>query len=273
MAITFSNPPLVELTAEFKWSPSETLGTPVGVPVVQQVVPFLGGTKLEEFFMRLGGELYQLGFQMSERLVPPGFPALPNQAVVRFRSNDASKSSVLYQAGPGMLSIHATPPYRSWKDFLPYVESGLRALLKSRLDSEKDKFFSEINLRYIDLFGVELAQGRSVASFISEVLGISVTLPDAVRRLSRSDGVSNLNLLFALPISCGTLTMNVADGKAGNRSGTVLITGISSKGERSANLDVIMKWLDEAHGIIHDVFVKMTEPIHNLMKPNPEVTR
>jgi uncharacterized protein (TIGR04255 family) len=272
MTITFANPPLVELIAEFKWSPSDTLSTPAGLGV-PQIVPFLGGTKLEEFFMRLGGELYQLGFQMSERLVPPGFPALPNQAIVRFRSNDPSKSSVLYQAGPGMLSVHATPPYRSWKEFLPYVERGLRALLKCRSDSERDQSFSEVTLRYIDLFGDELTQGRSVVSFLSEVLGISVTLPEALRSLSQPSGVSSLNLLFVLPIPRGTLTMNVADGKAGNRSGIVLITGVASKNAWPAKLDIIMSWLSEAHDIIHDIFMNMTKPIHHLMKPSREVTQ
>jgi uncharacterized protein (TIGR04255 family) len=273
MAITFANAPLVELIAEFKWSPRDTLNAPAGLSALPQVVPFLGGTKLEEFLMRLGGELYQLGFQMSERLVPPGFPALPNQAIVRFRSNAGPKSSVIYQAGPGMLSVHATPPYRTWEEFLPHVESGLRALLKCRNDSERDQSFNEVNLRYIDLFGAELTQGRSVVAFMSEVLGISITLPGALQSLNQSSEISNLNLVFVLPIPRGTLTMTVADGKAGNRSGVVLITGVASKNAWPANPDAIMKWLADAHGIIHDIFMKMTQPIHSLMKPNSGETQ
>jgi len=221
--------------------------------------------------MRLGGELYQVGFQKSERLVPPGFPALPNQAIVRFRSNDAPKSSVLYQAGSGMLSAHATPPYLTWKEFLPHVENGLKVLLKCRNDSEKDQPFSEVNLRYIDLFGEDLTQGRSVASFMSQVLGISVSLPEALRSLGQSGGVSSLNLLFVLPTPHGNLTVNVADGKAGNRSGVVLITSLASKSPVQANADVIMRSLANAHSTIHDTFMKMTRPIHELMKPNSEV--
>jgi uncharacterized protein (TIGR04255 family) len=273
MPVIFANPPLVELIAEFKWSPSNTLNMQAGLSSVPQVVPFIGGSKLEEFFMRLGGELYQLGFQMSERLVPPGFPALPNQAIVRFRSNDPSKSSVLYQVGPGILTVNATPPYRTWREFLPHVERGLRTLLNCRSDSERDQPFTEVSLRYIDLFGDDLTQGKSVVSFMSEVLGISVALPDAIRNLGKSSEVSSLNLIFVLPIPPGTLTLTVADGKAGNRSGVVLITGVTSKHAWQANLDTLMSWLFEAHDIIQDVFMKMTRPIHHLMKPSAEVTQ
>ncbi|HTS13199.1 MAG TPA: TIGR04255 family protein [Candidatus Limnocylindrales bacterium] len=269
MPITFDNAPLVELIAEFKWTPNETLnrqGQPGSEPE-PQVIPFLGGAKLEEFLMRVGGELYQSGFQMSERLVPPGFPALPNQAIVRFRRNDAPESSVIYQAGPGLLTVNATPPYRTWKEFLPHVENGLRVLIKCRNDSEKSQPFGELTLRYIDLFDANLTQGRSVNRFLSDVIGISLKLPDAVRNLSPQGEITSLNILFVLPIPQGTLTMNVADGKVGSRPGTVMITSVTSKEAWKPDADAIMGWLSVAHDVIHSIFMNITTPIHRLMKP------
>ncbi|MGB9337254.1 MAG: TIGR04255 family protein [Candidatus Acidiferrales bacterium] len=266
--VHFANAPLVELIAELRWNPQGTVSTPNEQVTV--MMPFPGGTKLEEFFMRLGGALYQVGFQRSERLVPPGFPLLPAQAVVRYKSNDPPKSSAMFQAGAGLFSVHAIPPYHSWAKFVPFVEHGVAALLECRNESERQQPFTELRLRYIDLFGESLIKGRGIRQFLSEVLGISATLPDSITRLSESKDVSSLNLLVVVPIADGTMTINVADGKAAGQSGILLDTTVSSKSSTPARTDAILKRFDDAHAVIHDVFMKLTIPIQDLMKPQAE---
>jgi hypothetical protein len=78
MSVTFKNAPLVEMIAELRWG--ET-AQPVqqGLPIVMQGMT----PEVDQFFMRLSGEVYQHGFRRAERLVPPGFPIFPFQPVFR----------------------------------------------------------------------------------------------------------------------------------------------------------------------------------------------
>lgn len=272
MAISFAKAPLVELIAELRWVPT----TPSGQPIPQgpdpgnplQPVLLLTDTKFEEFFMRLGGELFQVGFQRSERLVPPGFPSVPHQPIVRYRSDKAPNKSVLYQIGSGVFSVHGVPPYQSWKEFAPSVKSGVEALLRTRQAAVIQPPFIQVSLRYIDFFGEELIGGRTVKGFLSEVLGISLGLPDAVTKLSASKEMRSLFLKFVLPVSIGTFTGSVGDAKANNVDGIVLDTTVTSVGEVPADIDAILGMFNSAHEIIHNTFIELTSPIHKRMEPH-----
>jgi uncharacterized protein (TIGR04255 family) len=272
MPISFEKAPLVELIAECRWGSQQDLN----LLATQQPVQLLnlsGGTKIEEFFMQLGGELYQAGFQRSERLIPPGFPSLPNQPVVRYRSNNPPTSSILYQAGPGIFSVHAIPPYHSWEGFLPFVEIGMKALLKSRIEPDKKQAIASLTLRYIDLFSHELTQGLSVLRFMSEVLGISVGIPEPFVAISQSKEPSSVNVTFVLPIPGGALNVNVADGVAANRPGIIMNMAVTSKEPIDADIRAILGFLNNAHDMIHTAFVKITLPIHEAMRPRGEGDR
>src|ERR1700721_188505 len=180
MTTIYKKAPLVELIAELRWLP---VGAAPQQPGTVQFV-FANDAKVEEFFMRLGGELYQSGFRRSERLVPSGFPIVFGQPAIRFRSDEAVKKSVLYQAGSSIFSVHAIPPYRSWDNFLPAVKNGVEALLKTRGDGQEQAPFTQLSLRYLDFFGEELMGGRSLDKFISEVMGFNLTLPEALTKIA-----------------------------------------------------------------------------------------
>src|SRR4029077_9828037 len=226
MSITFAKAPLVELITELRWVPQGSNAIEPAVAPQQSILPtvFFGGTKQEEFYMRLGGALHKSGFSRSERLLPAGMPFVLHQPVYRFRSESEEGGSVIYQVGYGIFSVHAIPPYHSWAKFLPFVTAGLDLLLGSRLDSDAKQPFTQATLRYIDFFGEEMMQGRDIASFMSQVLGVSVTLPAALSKAAVSREVKSLMTKVVVPIEIGDLTLSVGDGQFNNRPGILLDT-------------------------------------------------
>lgn len=268
MGITFAKAPLVELITELRWIPQGSTAFEPTVPQ-QTVLPtiFFGGTKQEEFYMRAGGALHKHGFNRSERLMPAGMPFVLHQPVYRFRSETEDRTSVLYQVGYGIFSVNGLPPYHSWARFLPFVKTGIEVLLESRADADAKQPFTQVTLRYIDFFGEEMTRGRDIPSFMSEVFGISTTLPAALTKAATSKEVKSLFTKVVLPIEIGDLTVSAGDGKFNNQAGILLDTTASSSAETAPNLDAIMKVFDSAYAVTHNMFLELTRPIHELMQP------
>ena len=65
----------------------------------------------------------------------------------------------------------------------------------------------------------------------------------------------------------------VADGMAGNRSGVVLNTSVASSAPVDAHISAILKFLNYAHDVVHNVFIEMTVPIYHVMGPQGEENR
>jgi uncharacterized protein (TIGR04255 family) len=267
MAVSFAKAPLLELIAELRWLAATPAIDPGSQQSVAQPILQLSNARGEEFFMRLGGELYQLGFQRSERLLPPGFPTIPGQVVFRYKSDKAPQKSVLYQVGPGVFSVNGIPPYQSWLDFSPSVTHGVEALLKARPAEQQGQPFTQVSLRYIDLFGEELIQGRHPMAFVAEVLGISTKIPDILLKFAKPGDVPNIFWRIVMPLEIGTLTIQVGDGKANNQSGIVMDTTISSTVEVPPDRAAIMKRLDDAHAVTNEIFLHITKPIYTAMEP------
>ncbi|MCL4524688.1 MAG: TIGR04255 family protein [Acidobacteria bacterium] len=259
---------MIELIAEMRWIPQGS--TAVGPDIPQQAtLPkiFLGGTKQEEFYMRVGGALYKHGFDRSERLTPAGMPFVLHQPVYRFRSETEEKRSVIFQVGYGIFSVHGIPPYHSWAGFSPFVHAGIGELLESRTEADANQPFTQLSLRYIDFFGEEMTQGRNTPSFMSEVFGMSTMLPAALTQVVTSNEVKSLFTKIVLPIEIGDLTVNAGDGVFNNKSGIVLDTMASSSTETAPKLDAIMKTFESAHTVIHKMFFDLTRPLYELMQP------
>ncbi len=267
MSIVFAKAPLVELVAELRWVPAAISRQQISSPPSQGMIPvILGDNRTEEFFMRLGGELYQRGFRLSERLVAQGFPLIPGQPVLRFRSESSDQKSVLYQTGVGLFSVNAVPPYRSWEQFSPFVRSGVQALLTARASEERPVPFGPITLRYIDFFGEEFIRGGSITNFLSN-LGISINLPSALHSVVTNTEARSIFWKTVLPVSPGVLSVSVGDGTVNGQFGVVLDTVVSTESQTEPELDAIMKALDAAHDVTNRFFVKLTEPIHEVMQP------
>jgi uncharacterized protein (TIGR04255 family) len=269
MSITFAKAPLVELIAELRWIPQGSTALEPTVPPQQTMMPtiFFGGTKQEEFYMRVGGVLHKHGFNRSERLMPAGLPFVLHQPVYRFRSETEDRASVVYQVGYGIFSVHGVPPYHSWAKFLPFVKTGIEVLLESRADADAKQPFAQGTLRYIDFFGEEMMKGRDIPSFMSQVFGFSTTLPAALAKVASSKEVKSLYTKVVLPIKVGDLSVSVGDGKFNNQAGILLDTTASSSAEIAPELGAIMTMFDSAHDVTHNMFLELTKPLHELMQP------
>jgi len=269
MAVTFAKSPLVEIVVELRWLSGAVL--PVQAAGHAQAAPpvpvFLGNAKAEEFFMGLGGEFYKAGFQRSERLIPPGFPTVLGQPVVRYRSDDAERKAILYQAGPGLFTVNGIPPYQSWDTFSPAVTAGIEALLKLRSPEETKQPFNQIMLRYINLFQEEFMEGKNLEAFLTESLGVSIRFPDAISRLAKVEEATSIFVKTILPTEIGALSVLIGDGKAGNDSGVIFDITLTSTQETLPETGAVMKILDSAHSMIHDMFLGATEPLNKLMQP------
>jgi uncharacterized protein (TIGR04255 family) len=265
---TFSKAPLVEIVVELKWSPQPDMiqmQKPIGVSVP---LMSMNSSKLDEFFMRFGEEIYQQGFQRAERVVPSGSPMMLFQPVYRYRKNKKTDGSVLYQTGPGLFSANATPPYRSWDEFAPLVLSGIDALLKARDETERNIPFTSVSLRYIDAFGPNLTEGRDINAFISDVLGISINLPTGLSKLVLPGQKAKPLLQLSLPLTNNrNMYIGLGMGMVNNETTIVMDTTVATSGEVLADTNTAMETLHAAREVIHELFLELTEPIQHLMQP------
>jgi len=271
MPITFAKAPLIELIAELRWIPQGS--TPLGSGAPNQAAVtgiFLGGAKQEEFYNQMGRELFHLGFERSQRLVPMNMPFSLHQAVYRFQSEGEGQPPVLYQVGYGLFSVHALPPYHSWAQFLPFVNRGIEILLKNRLEDDRSRPFSQTSLRYINFFNKDLVRDRTTASFVADVLKIPTKLPLPILKIAASNEPKSLFTKVVVPVGIGDLELNVGDGQFNSQPGILLDTMISTTNETAAESSAIMRLYNSAYSIVHSLFFEMTRPIHDLMEPHGE---
>jgi uncharacterized protein (TIGR04255 family) len=272
MPTSFGKAPIKEIIAELRWGVGSI---PIELPLNQPVplpVSFLADASHERFFMGLGEELSKIGYGRSERLTPVGFPTLPNQPVYRYQSNSDSSKSVLFQAGPGQFSVHGVPPYKSWEEFSPTVKRGLEAMFRAYSQTVGEQPVSLVTLRYVDFFEENLTRGLDVSDFMSEVLSISLRLPNFVTGIATKDRIDNLLVKFSLPVAAGTLSVTVGDGKLNNLSGIILDTSVATSGAIAPSVDKMVDVLNASYSILHKLFVSLTKPIEHLMEPKGAVT-
>jgi uncharacterized protein (TIGR04255 family) len=260
--VTFKNAPLVEMIAELRWGEVPQPVQQGGSIVVQSI-----GAEADQFFMRLAGEVYQHGFQRVERLVPPGFPVFPFQPVFRYRKDTADDNSVLFQAGHGLFSVNAVPPYRSWRAVAPIVRKGITALLNARAPNDKDRPFTIVNLRYINAFGPRLTNNQSIDKFTKDVFGFSVELPRAVSRHIKQGSKPKPQIQLSFPLSSGaSMLFSIGEGAIKNEPAFIMDMTISCD-QPVADVEAVMTALTNARNVIHSIFVDLTKPIESLLEP------
>src|SRR4051794_27558456 len=106
MSQQFDNAPLLELVAELRWQSADrqTVAPANGQAPVPMRLALLSTGSVEEFLRKFGAEVYGIGYKRAERIVPPGFPIVAHQAVLRFRKESEEEKSEMLQVGPGMFS-------------------------------------------------------------------------------------------------------------------------------------------------------------------------
>jgi len=269
MSISFKNAPLVELIAELRWNDS---AMPQAIPQPQAgqgIRIQFGGGNQEAFFERFGRGLSHLGFQSVERLVPPGFPIVNSQPVLRFKKNGSEPAPVLYQIGSGLFTANAVPPYGRWAEFRPDVEAGVSVLLATRDEGSKNTPFAAISLRYIDAFGASLTGGRDIGRFLSEVLGINLVLPSAITNHLAPGSLAKPLLQVTVPMADSlNLGLTIAEGAVNGTPAIMMDTNVSTIGMIAPDMASVMAVLERAHDVIHDIFMSITKTIENEMAPS-----
>lgn len=262
--------PIVELIAELRWQQTaSTTGTGEPPPISGMILGAPTSAGIEEFFMRFGVAAAKINHRNIERLIPPGFPLIPHQPVYRFRPDQGhSPTASIYQVGPGLFTANAIPPYESWKTFEPIVRVGVEALLGARPPAEAQVAFSGISLRYIDVFDQIFTQGRDSTAFLSEVLGIFISLPPVLTEYVSSGSFVKPVLQLSIPMASGsTFGLVYGEGSAGARHGLVLETSLSTVQPVAPTADDVMAKFNHFHEVIHKSFVELTKPLHSLMPP------
>jgi uncharacterized protein (TIGR04255 family) len=257
----YRHPPLVELIAELRWGSA--------IPASQPQGPILLVTSShEEFFMRFGSKAGALGYERVERLIPAGFPAMPFQAIYRFRKKGPEEGTTLYQVGAGMFSANITPPYDSWERFEPVVREGVRILLESRNPSEREMPFTSASLRYIDAFGSKFTEGRSMATFVREVLGFVIELPAAVLNEMTTNAEPKPSLQLLVPLKSGQqMSVVLAEGLVSGEQAVVMDLTVSTESQIPAtSVDSAMAVFETAHEVLHRVFVGTTKKLSDVME-------
>jgi uncharacterized protein (TIGR04255 family) len=256
--VSFERAPVVELIAEAKWTPPGASGQ----------VALATGSAVDEFFQKFGVEAHNAGFTQAEKTVPSGFPPMLHHVTWRYRkTSDAEKT--LLQVGPGIFSANALQPYKRWKEFRPTVEQGFGALLATRIENERELPFSGLSLRYMNAFSDELLKEMSPAAFISEILGLKITLPEAVSALIDEGAEIGTNANFNIPIRGRTkqLSLRIGDGRVNNEPAAIFDITVSETDPTPSDLTEIMNRLQESRNIIHQCFVKLSEPLYDVMNP------
>jgi uncharacterized protein (TIGR04255 family) len=266
------NAPLVELIAELRWNPDGAVQMPTGTgPIGPGLISQTNA--VDSFFMRFGGEVLPHSHQEMERLTPPGMPFFVHQPVYRFKHSEEGQTKTLYQIGPGLFSANAVPPYQSWEKFEPVVQNGVEALLKSRSPTEAKSPFTGINLRYIDAFGPTHTEGREVEQFLREVLGIGISVPQALLRHKRADTAIKPMVQLQIPMQGGLImSFSVGEGMVNAQQTILMDASIATTLPVEATVESVMSKFSEAHKAISDSFWEMMAPIKHLMPEKKEAS-
>ena len=258
----FQNAPLVEIVAELRWriqkpAVADQAGNPIQLPIapIDDTVTAL--------FHRTTTAVAKHGFDRLEQLLPPGLPMPVSLPVYRCRRTD--EVPVLIQIGPGMFSVNALPPYKSWKEFHPHLEGGIEGLLEALADKPE----LTVSLRYIDAFRHELTSSRDAKAFATEVLGFRLGLPPSLQARLTEGSQARMSFQVTLPVPGMSLTITVSDGQLGTDSVVLMNTDVRLEKALPSDNQAILSALDEAHDLIHGTFLDMTQPIRDQLQPAP----
>jgi uncharacterized protein (TIGR04255 family) len=226
------------------------------------------------WFQKLTDGLRAQGFHNLERLVPHDMFVLAHQPLYRY-GREGERFPVV-QFGHGIFTVNAGPPhYQSWESFRPQVEKALATLVHAKPPQAEVASLSLVALRYIDRFDQALRQGASNFSFIRDQLGIAIDLPHGLFDLAPHPDRIHPNLGLTLPIAGrdnASLTFQLAAGRFGDSQAvdTIMDMTYTATGDIVLAPGAILTCLDEAHGVIHRWFDRLTAGIRDRMEPqNP----
>lgn len=261
MTIRFKQPPLLELVAELRWDfmPDAQTTTSADGTFQVQIATGFDDSSFDAFREAVQRES---GFTYTERLVPFGQPPVPGQPLLRLTR---PSRDVIVQIGLGVLLIHALPPYNSWGSFSPEVAKIVDTLISTVPVSHG---FNVASLRYLDAFGEKYLRGKSQAEFASDVLGYKISLPRAITlerdpaapmRIATNVGFTTRGGLQA--------QISLSEGVINNEASLITDTSVSAVERLPSETTLVMEHFEEAHSVIHNIFMDSTSAIRPLMEP------
>jgi hypothetical protein len=106
---------------------------------------------------------------------------------------------------------------------------------------------------------------------MTEVLGFTIKLPEAIQRQADPDVAIRPVLRFSIPLKTGLLmNLDVGEGTADGQEAVITDTSVLAGTEVPAELASVMIALDRAHDAIHETFLGITRSIYELMEPKGE---
>ena len=264
----FANAPLVEIVVEVRWGIGmKTIALRPGVQNIYPAFASDGTQKLAtEFFQELIKQSNDWGL---EQVLPTGVMAPPNQIAHRYRR---SSESIMYQLGPGIFAINATPPYHSWDSFRPVVARGLESLdvCLERLSGKEgsDRTCSQISVRYIDGFKGDLKGNVGNWQFLSSTLNIGINLPkyiaDNIEKVDDIDPMIQLSYPLKRPDTHQSIV--ATSGIVGAEPAFVLDSSTISTKKMSFSVVELLTEIDILQEYEHSLFIGAVSPIRAKLK-------
>ena len=155
------------------------------------------------------------------------------------------------QLGPGVLTVNDTDKTYVWdSSFRPNLVRAIESLKKSYTQLPD---FNRLSLKYID--SVDISPDIDFRKFISE--NLQTTLINEFDIPGKPIGL-NINQAFEVDGSSVLLNIQNAINNVTGSHSLVWMTTVEKRG--SIEFERITDWLDFAHNITSDLFVKMLKP-------------
>lgn len=229
-----SNAPLVEVIFEMRWDSTSK----------QDV----------DKFQLLIGAMYaalKASYEKPVNLLPD--PNLPIQAFLNkpvYRSTKRGEDDVLYQLGPGVLSINHVGANYDWGVFyqeISTIVTTFKALYG--FDSQRN---IRMGLKYLDFFELSLKE-NDILTFLKEKIHISVDAPFIKNPTGLNFAVSQKenDSLFSLKINTGTLN--------NEREGLIVESFLTTTKQSEALFSLFDEKLQSFHSELCAFFKSLTQ--------------
>jgi len=243
-----TNPPLVETIFELRWE------------LQSEQQP---GIRIDPHYKILIGEMFgkvKNDYSFHEQLPAATIPDEIVGHVVQHRFREAESKWPLIQLGPGIITLNDTEGYE-WVDFQRRLSKMLDALWKAYPNLENFRV-NTLLLRYIDAIDFDYENGN-VFHFMKKYMRTDIKLQEELFKVT---GVDELPFGFDLRFSfCsvepkGILRLRFARGKKGDLDALIWETGFQLTEVNVPNTqEEILKWVNEAHDLVHNWFFKVIE--------------
>lgn len=155
------------------------------------------------------------------------------------------------QLGPGILTVNDTDKNYEWEaTYRPNILTAIDALIKNY---DQKPQFSKVSLKYID--SVDIDSFEDIHDFISQ--NFQTGLVNRFDIPGRTIGL-NINQAFEIDESTVLLNIQTAKNNSNGKKALVWMTTVEKTGKFTDH--DIRKWLDHAHSLSSDLFVKMLNP-------------